>query len=859
LGINGSTSSNTIAWYRRTFTLPSSCANQTLWLEFDGVYRNCLVWLNGHILGRNVSGYSSFSFDISQYANPGGTNVLVARVDASRFEGWFYEGAGIYRHVWLVKTAPVHVAHWGTCVTNALSGANALVTLQTQVNNDTASPATCTLSSAIYDAASNLVATATTDLTIDGGTNLVVTQTATITNACLWSPDFPNLYRLVSTVTQESVTNDVYQTAFGVRTFTWDPNNGLFLNGQRIEAKGVCNHQDASGVGLAMPDRVQYFRVERIKSMGFNAIRTSHNSPTPELLEACDRLGVLVMDENRRLGWDPESLDQLRRGILRDRNHPSVFIWSLANEETLQGTTTGAAIIQAMQDLAHQLDPTRLCTAAMNAGWGNGFSTNLDVQGFNYNEGNETSYHTGHPAQPTIATEDGSQVGDRGVYANAGYLPSYDLNNSRVFWGQTAQGMWQFYSTNLWVAGFFDWTGFDYRGEPIPTDWPSINSHFGILDMCGFPKDNAWYFQANWLSKPVLHIFPHWNWAGREGQPINVWCFSSCEMVDLLLNGVSQGVKAANVSGHLEWNVPYAAGTLQAVGYIKGQPVLTNAISTTGSPSRITLQPDRGTIVADGCDASLVTVAAVDSQGRVVPTAANTVTFTVIGGTLLGLGNGDPNCHQSDRATNNIGVRSVFNGLAQVIVQSTNQAGTITLTATAAGLASASLTLTATSALPAPAAPTGLVALQGSQQVTLGWDLVPGATTCNLKRATVSGGPYTTIAAGTASLGFTDTNVVNGTTYYYVVSALNSAGESSNSPEASATPAVQPVTLTFGPLTNGQFCVQFPSADGLCYVVEASTNLAGWIPVFTNTAANGWFIFQDTNPTLPQRFYRARQ
>ncbi|MDE3099021.1 MAG: DUF4982 domain-containing protein [Verrucomicrobiota bacterium] len=789
-GINGVTSSNTIGWYRRTFTLPSSDAGKSLWLEFDGVYRNCLVWLNGHVVGRNVSGYSGFYFDVSQYANAGGTNVLVARVDASRFEGWFYEGAGIYRHVWLVATDPVHVAHWGTYVTNMLSGSNAIVTIQTQVANDGAGSATPALTSAIYDSGGNLVASVAQSLTIAGGGSNVVTQTLTITNAQLWSLDFPNLYRLDSILTQGSATNDVYETPFGVRTITWDPNNGMSLNGQRVEVKGACNHQDFEGVGLALPDRVEFYRIERLKALGFNAIRTSHNPPTPELLDACDRLGMLVMDENRRLGWDPEALGQLGRNVIRDRNHPSVFIWSLANEETLQGTTTGAAIMQVMTNLVHQLDPTRLTTAAMNGSWGNGFSTNVDVQGFNYHEGNEAGYHGSHPTQPTIATEDGSQVGDRGIYTNLNsYVEAYDIKNAGVGWSQTVEGMWQFYKANPWVAGFFYWTGFDYRGEPTPTSWPSINSHFGILDTCGFAKDNAWYCRANWLYKPVLHVFPHWNWAGMEGQPMDVWAFSNCQTVELFLNGVSQGRQTGNVLGHLEWSVPYAAGTLQAVGYIGGQPVITNTIVTTGSPAAITLQPDRGTILADGRDVSLVTVSVVDAQGNVVPTATNTVTLSVSGGgTLLGLGNGDPNCHESDVATNNIGVRSVFNGLGQVIVQSLTNAGSITLTASGAGLTSANVTLTAANVLPAPAAPVGLVAVAGNQQVTVGWDLVPGAITYNVKRATTSGGPYTTIASNTADLGLVDGNVVNGTTYYYVVSAFNADGESVNSSEASATP-----------------------------------------------------------------------
>lgn len=836
--ISGSTSANTIGWYRRTFTLPSSDTGKTLSLEFDGVYRNCLVWFNGHIIGRNVSGYSSFSYDVTQYANPGGTNVLVVRVDASRFEGWFYEGAGIYRHVWLVATNPVHVAHWGTFVTSTVSGSSATLSVQTQVNNDGSNSATCNLTSAIMDSSGNQVATLTTSgIAITGGSNQVVTQTITVTNPKLWSLNSPNLYTLTSTVTQSGTPIDTYTTPFGIRTISWDPNQGVSLNGQRVEAKGVCLHQDAAGVGLALPDRLQYFRLEKIKAMGFNAIRTSHNSPTPELLDACDQLGLLVLDENRRFGNDPETLSQVQRGILRDRNHPCVFAWSLGNEEPLQGTTTGAGILQAMQNLAHQLDPTRLCTIAMNGSWGSGFSTVVDVQGFNYFLSNISGFHTGNPSMPSISTEAGSEIGDRGIYSTANsYQTSYD---AAVSWGETAEAMWQFYNTNQFVAGFFNWTGFDYRGEPTPTSWPTISSHFGILDTCGFPKDNAWYFQANWLPKPIVHIFPHWNWTGQEGQSINVWCFSNCDTVQLFLNGVSQGTQAVNVLSHVAWSVPYAAGTLQAVGYINGLPVVTDTITTTGAPSAITLQPDRSTIMADGRDISLVTVSVVDSQGRVVPTATNTMTFTINGGTILGLGNGDPNDHESDQATNNIGVRSAFNGLAQVIVQSNTQTGPITLTANATGLSTTTVTINATTTLPVPAAPSGLIAVSGSGQATINWDIVPGAVSYNVKRSTTEGGPYTTLAGNTALNYFTDTELTNGITYYYVVSALNSMGESSNSVEISVVPMSTPIPPTISTVSN-QTISQNTNTGALAFTVN-STSVS--VSSLTVTASS-------SNPTL---------
>ena len=428
---------NNFGWYRRTFVLPANDAGQAMWLEFDGVYRNCLVWLNGHILGRNVSGYSSFYFDATQYANPGGTNVLVVRVDASRFEGWFYEGAGIYRHVWLTTENPVHVAEWGTYVaTTSLSGSNATLTIQTDVTNQSGSATVSgSLTSTILDANSNAVATITSAVSVPANQHLVVTQTVAFT-ASLWSPQTPYLYNMVTTVSNQSAVADIYKTPFGVRTVSIDATNGVFINGKHVEIQGMCNHQDMAGVGSALPDRLQYYRVERQLEMGVTGYRTSHNAPTPELLNACDQLGMLVLDENRRVGTNAEPLSELSRQIRRDRNHPSVFMWSLANEESLQGSPIGAAIMQVMQNLVHSLDYTRLCTAALNS-WGAGFSSVLDVNGFNYQLGQQDTFHSGNPTWPIIGTETSSQITDRGIYTNDtvnGYVWGYDLDP--VSWGR---------------------------------------------------------------------------------------------------------------------------------------------------------------------------------------------------------------------------------------------------------------------------------------------------------------------------------------------------------------------------------------------------------------------------------------
>jgi beta-galactosidase len=850
---NSGFGANNFGWYRRTFTLPANYSGQRLWLEFDGVYRNCLVWLNGHILGRNVSGYSSFNFDATPYANPGGTNVLVVRVDAGHFEGWFYEGAGIYRHVWLTTENPVHVAEWGTFVaTTLLAGSNATITVQTDVTNQSGSAtASGSLTSTILDAGGNAVATVTSAVSVPAGQDLVVTQTVSLT-ANLWSLQSPYLYNLVTAVSNQNAVADVYNTPFGVRTVSIDSTNGVFINGQHVWIQGMCNHQDMAGVGSALPDRLQYYRIERLKEMGVNGYRSSHNEPTAELLDACDRLGMLVLDENRRMGTNAEPMSELSRQIRRDRNHPSVFMWSLVNEESLQGTSTGASIIQVMQNLVHSLDSTRQCTAAMSGGWGSGgFSPVLDVMGFNYNLGGIDGFHSSFPNQSCIGTETSSEVGTRGIYTNDasnGFVTAYD--NNAVSWGETAEAWWQFYAARPWSSGGFCWTGFDYRGEPTPYGWPCINSHFGVIDTCGFPKDIFYYYQANWTLKPVLHVFPHWNWS-TPGQPINVWAFGNCQAVELFTNGVSLGRQTLNVQGHVEWdNVPYTAGTLQAIGYNNGVAVLTNIVAATVAPAAIALIPDRGTILADGQDVSVVTVAVLDAQGNIVPTATNEISFSIsAGGAILGVGNGNPSSHETDKASQ----RAVFNGLAQVIIQSTTQPGSMTLTATSPGLTSTNINLTAAIALPPPTAPTGVAAVGGNALVTVSWDIVPGATTYNLWRATTSGGPYTLVAGniGGVNLGYVDNAVANLTTYYYVVTA-NGSGASVNSAEVSATPGAM-VTSVTAVATAGQIVVSWIGSPGASYNLKRSYFTGG--PYATIAASVTATNFTDTSVATCQNYY----
>jgi beta-galactosidase len=644
-----------IGWYRKTFNIPASDLGRQITVEFDGVFRDSQVWINGFYLGRESSGYTPFSYNISDYLNYGASNTIVVRVDASLEEGWFYEGAGIYRHVWLVKTAPLHVARWGTFVTSDLKNDyhSANVTAHVTINNDSTNDTSFKIVQTILDADGEPIASGNLkNLSLKPDESGEFSSMLTVSHPKLWSLETPYMHKLVTTVISGGKVMDRYETPFGIRTLRWDTNEGFFLNGEHVELKGTCDHQDAAGVGVAVPDELNFFRVEQLKKMGSNAIRTSHNAPTPELLDACDRLGMLVMDENREFGINPQELDELETLIKRDRNHPCVVIWSLGNEEwNIESNEKGARVTQTIQTFAQQLDPTRRFTAAISGGWGHGSSTAIDVMGFNYfTHGNNDEYHTQFPGKPSVATEDASTFSTRGIYfedLDHQHLTAYDTNKPN--WGSTAEESWSHYAVRPYVAGLFQWTGFDYRGEETPFGWPAISSQFGILDTCGFPKDNFYYYQSWWSDKPVLHLFPHWNWPGKEGQDINVWVFSNCEEVELFLNGVSMGRQRMPKNSHLEWNVKYEPGTLRALGYTGGKEILADQIETTGNPAAIQLTPDRATINADREDVSIITVQVKDAQGRLVPTADNRITFQIAGpGRIIGVGNGDPSSHEPD-------------------------------------------------------------------------------------------------------------------------------------------------------------------------------------------------------------------
>jgi beta-galactosidase len=704
---------NSVGWYRRKFFIPKEDLGRHIEVEFGGVFRDSQVWVNGFYLGRHSSGYTSFAYDLTDYLDYGGENVIAVRTDASLEEGWFYEGAGIYRHVWLTKTGALHVAHWGTYITTDVAGDASAATVNVTVTakNDGAAPATFKFVQTVTSADGKTVAEFSTDnCTLTPGASHEFAASCKVSSPRLWSPETPNLYTLETTLLADSKVTDRYETPFGIRTIKWTADNGFFLNGKHVEIKGTNNHQDHAGVGAAMPDSLVYERIRILKEMGCNAYRMSHNPPAPEVLDACDRLGMLVLDENRETGTNEQQLGGLRDMILRDRNHPSVVLWSVGNEEwAIEGGEKGARVTRTMQNYVRQLDSTRPSTVAISGGWGHGSSTTTEVMGFNYfNHGDVDAYHAQFPNVPTVGTEESACYATRGVYFEDRAkcrLTAYDTNADR--WFTQARDSIAFYMNRPWTAGAFRWTAFDYRGEPTPFAWPANASQFGAMDTCGFPKDVYYLYQAWWGDKPLLHVFPHWNWKGREGQPIEVWAYGNCEEVELFLNGKSLGRQPMTKYGNCAWQVPYAPGKLVAKGYVGGKETLSDTVETTGPAATLKLSARRTALAADGDDVALVTVEVTDAEGRRVPDAMNAVSFDISGpGRIIGVGNGDPASLEADKCADGQWRRSLFNGLAQVIVQTRRgETGTITLFARSNQVKNASLELEAGKTLPRPTVP----------------------------------------------------------------------------------------------------------------------------------------------------------
>ena len=687
-----------VAWYRRHFALDESDRGRHFFVTFDGVATHCTVFVNGHLLHRNFCGYTPFSIDITDVARFGDddVNTIAIRVDATYAEGWWYEGAGIYRHVWLMKRQPVHFATDGVFVTSAVVDDRATLTIRTTIANGSDNPATFAITSSLDDLS------LPTSATLAARSKIELVQMLEIDHPHLWSCADPHLYQLHSVVEVGGAVVDLLTTTFGIRAIRFDPARGLFLNDQPLKLKGTCNHQDHAGVGVAVPDSIHEFRIRRLKEMGCNAYRAAHHPPARELLDACDRLGMLVIDENRNFGSSPQHLEQLAAMVKRDRNHPCVIAWSICNEEAIQGTPTAAAIARTMTAEVEKLDPSRPTMAAVSGGILNdgGLADAMPVVGINYQLPVNDAFHAKKPGISIVAAETHCVLATRGTYATDPSRFVFADNDSETApWGATARQTWRFVSQRPWLAGLFVWSGFDYRGEPTPHHWPCISSQFGQMDLCGLAKDGfylhkAWFTRDVAGAEPFLHIAPHWNWEGREGQEMRVRVYTNCDEAELFCNGESLGRKSVDPIEMVAWVVPYRSGTMRAVGYRDGGAVEAS-VETTGPAIALGLEihPSFGRpshFPADGHFAIPVTVFATDAQGRRVPTAQPWTRFSLDGpARIIGVGSGDPTSHEPNRA----GSVTLFRGMAQLIVQMADTPGTIALVANSPELASAYLNL----------------------------------------------------------------------------------------------------------------------------------------------------------------------
>jgi beta-galactosidase len=729
-GVGGGALPGGIGWYRKTFKLPAGDKEKIIFVDFDAVYRNSEVWINGQYLGKRPFGYISFRFELTKYLKFGdSTNVIAVKVDNSQQpNSRWYSGSGIYDNVWLVKTGKAYVVQSGTYVTTPkVDQKSATVSLKTSVRNVSADKKPLKLRTKIFDPGSNLISNLETDVPANNDSIQTVAQEFAVAAPQLWSVDSPNLYKAVTEVVSDGEVTDRYETIFGIRYFDFDVDKGFSLNGVRLKIKGVCNHHDLGSLGAAVNRRALERRLEILKDMGCNGIRTSHNPPSPQLLELCDKMGFIVMDETFDM-WKKKKSDfdysmywaewhkrDLSDHIKRDRNHPSVFIWSIGNEIPEQwggeGDTSGKVIARELAGIVRELDSRPITSAANEINISNNIinSGALDLIGYNYHQDQFKDFPKTCPGKKLIVTESTSALATRGSYDMPSDkirrwpvrwdLPFTDGNkdnscsaydNCSTPWGSTHEETWREVKKLDFASGMFVWTGFDYIGEPTPYVWPSRSSYFGILDLCGFPKDAFYMYQSEWTSKPVLYIFPHWNW--KAGQTVDVWAYyNNADEAELFLNGKSLGVKKKKGEDlHVFWRIPFQPGELKAVSRKDGKEVLTKTINTAGAPAKIVLEADRSEIDANGKDLSFITVKVVDKEGRVVPDAENLVSFTLAGeAEIAGVDNGSQTSHESFKADK----RKAFHGLCQVIIRSKEKAGSLKLTAMSEGLETVSATI----------------------------------------------------------------------------------------------------------------------------------------------------------------------
>lgn len=686
-----------IAWYRRYLKLDEQEQGRHVELQFDGIATHSTVWVNGTVVSRNWSGYNASRIDLTpflQYGDVG--NTIAVRVDATAMEGWWYEGAGIYRHSWLIKTHPVHVIQDGLHATPQQDAKGLWhIPVAVTLNNSGTASSPVTVEVLVQGPDGKLIARKSTNVTVPLLGQAIAKVPVGIQRPVLWSLQHTNLYKVTAKVHQAGTEIDEVALQTGLRTLRFDAAQGFFLNGEHVKLQGVCIHQDHAGVGVAVPEAIWEYRLRRLKEMGVNAIRFSHNAMAPEVMDMADRMGFLVMDENRNFNPSPDYIRQLEWLVKRDRHRPSVFMWSVFNEEPMQGTPAGYQMVRRMVAAVRALDDTRPVTAAMNGGLFTGLNVShaVDVLGANYQVRDYDRYHKENPNKPFTSSEDTSAFMTRGEYVtdrSRNVIASYD--DDAALWGNTHRSGWQAIASRDWVAGGFVWTGFDYRGEPTPHQWPSVSSFFGIMDLNGFAKTAYYIHQVQWIKdRPLIHIAPHWNWAGKEGKPIRVMVMANTDSVKLLLDDHEIGSQKTDPWRMNNFQVPYAPGKLVAIGYNGDKEVARTEVETTGPAVALELVPDRAKMLGDGLDAMPITVRALDAQGRAVPVADPLVTFAVHGaGRSIGHGNGNPNSHEDEKGP----TRQLFNGLAQLIVQtSSGGSGSIEVEASAPGLRPARLSI----------------------------------------------------------------------------------------------------------------------------------------------------------------------
>lgn len=723
-GFGGGALPGGIGWYKKTFTLEHPDSSKRIAIQFDGIYLNSEVWINGQSVGKRPNGYISFEYDITPFVRFGQQNIITVKVDNSmQPNSRWYSGSGVYRDVRLVKTSKVYVGYNGVFIrTPNVAATSASVQVTATVRNDLKEGQDVQVVTEIYDPQGKLVEEIESSQPVKAGNSMDVEQSIDVQQPQLWSVQSPQLYKAITRVIVGGDVVDDYETIFGIRSFDFDSKKGFSLNGESLKIKGVCLHHDLGCLGAAFNVRAAERQLEIMRAMGVNAIRTSHNPPAPQFLDLCDRMGFIVMDEmfdmwkkkktdfDYSIYWDEWHKRDLEDFIKRDRNHASVMIWSVGNEIGEQWDTIGIAITKELVDIVHSLDKTRpITTANNNVSLENSLikSGVLDLVGYNYNHTKFEDFPADYPNKKFIATETTSALATRGHYD----MPSDSVrvwpiawdkvftqgnpdnsvsayDNVRAPWGSTHEETWKIVKKHDYLSGMFVWTGFDYIGEPTPYVWPSRSSYFGIADLAGFPKDTYYMYQSEWTDKSVLHVFPHWNWT--VGKVVDVWIYyNQADEVELFLNNKSLGVKKKSGDDlHVMWRVPFEAGVLKAISRKDGNEVLRKEIHTASKPYKIILEADRSNLKTTGKDLSFITVKVVDEKGTVVPDAQDLITFDVTGeGFIAGVDNGDPVSHESFKSNK----RKAFHGLALLVVQAKTHAGKIHVKATGNELQSADI------------------------------------------------------------------------------------------------------------------------------------------------------------------------